>query len=43
MKLDEMWGKVNVKKTDEDPERRDSSTYEDKQEGIPSFNSIYPD
>ena len=30
-------------KTDDDPERRDSSTCEDKQEGIQSSSSIYPD
>ena len=29
IQLEEMWGKVNIKKTDEDPERRDSSTCED--------------
>ena len=36
MKSDEMWGKVNVKKMDENQERRDPSCCEDKQEEIPS-------
>ena len=41
MKLDEMWGKENVKKMDENQERRDPSICEDKQEDIPSFSPIY--
>ena len=43
MKLDEMWGKVNVKKMDENQERRDPSSCEDKQEEIPSSSPIFPE
>ena len=43
MKLDEMWGKVNVKKMDENQERRDPSSCEDKQEEIPSSSPISPE
>ena len=43
MKLDEMWGKVNVKKMDENQERRNPSSCEDKQEEIPSSSPISPE
>ena len=43
MKLDEMWGKENVKKMDENQERRDPSSCEDKQEEIPSSSPISPE